>query len=99
MSQGGLVRRDVIRGLAAAVLLAVGALPARAESPGSPRPRDRETREARRRWALARMDEVAGERRRCAERFQSAQKIRDCQAECDRRYRVYNEVYVEALRD
>ena len=99
MSPGNWARRDVIRGLASAVLLAVGAQPVRAESPGGPRPRDRETREARRRWALARLDEVADERRRCAERFQSAQKIRDCQADCDRRRRVYNEVYLEALRD
>jgi hypothetical protein len=93
-------RRDVIRGLARAALLA--ALPmaaggALADGPGSTTaPRDRE---ARRRWALARMDEMAGERLRCHERFRTPKEIRDCQAEFERRHRTYNEIYLEAARE
>jgi hypothetical protein len=59
-------------------------------------PRDRESR---RRWAMARMDEMAGERLRCRERFKLAQKARECEAEFERRHRSYNEIYIEASRD
>ena len=94
------MRRTVIRGLAAAALLSalpLGARPADADGAvtGSP-PRDRE---ARRRWALARMDEMASERLRCRERFKIPRLVRDCETEFERRHRAYNEVYQEAIRD
>ena len=89
-------RREVIRGLAAAALLAAGSKGASAQSPASSGPRDRE---ARRRWALARMDDMARERERCSERFRGSREVRACQAEFDRRRRAYNEIYLEALRE
>jgi hypothetical protein len=88
-------RRDVIRGLAAAVLVA-GPATAIAPASGDSAPRDRQ---ARRRWALARMDEMAQERLRCRARFQAEQKVRECQAEFEQRYRAYNELYLEAARE
>ena len=100
MTSGDWTRRDVIRGLATAALL--GVLPlapsgAVADGPGSTAaPRDRE---ARRRWALARMDEMAGERLRCRERFRTPRDVRDCQAEFERRHHAYNEIYIEAARE
>ncbi len=93
-------RRDVIRGLAAAAL--AWALPLAASSgvgaagPDQPAPRDRE---ARRRWALARMDEMAGERLRCRERFKAPRQVQECEANFERRHRAYNELYLEAARE
>ena len=93
-------RRQVIRGLAIATLVAAVSLTARAAAAADPgptvAPRDRE---ARRRWALARMDEMAQERLRCHERFQTPRQIRDCRAEFERRHRAYNEIYIEAARE
>jgi hypothetical protein len=100
MASEGWVRRDVIRGVAAAVLAWTVPLVASsgegASGPDGTAPRDRE---ARRRWALARMDEMANQRLRCHERFRAPREIRECQAEFDRRYRAYNEIYLEAARD
>src|SRR5262245_4121761 len=59
-------------------------------------PRDRE---ARRRWALARMDEMAQERLRCRDRFKVPHQIRECEADFERRHRAYNEIYIEAARE
>jgi hypothetical protein len=93
-------RRDVIRGLAAAAL--AWALPLAASSgvgaagPDQTPPRDRE---ARRRWALARMDEMAGERLRCRDRFKAPRQIHECEANFERRHRAYNELYLEASRE
>jgi hypothetical protein len=93
-------RRGVIRGLATAALAA--ALPMAARGAGADgaapvtAPRDRE---ARRRWALARMDEMAQERLRCHERFREPRDVRQCQVEFERRHRAYNEIYVEATRE
>jgi hypothetical protein len=89
----------MIGGLVAAVL--VGVLPRGGSGePAAPGPtagpRDRE---ARRKWALGRMDEMARERLRCHERFRAPEEVRDCQAEFERRHRAYNEVYIEAARD
>ena len=88
-------RRSVIRGLATAVMVA--AVPVAAS--GGPAAPSRQDRETRRRWALARMDEVAQERLRCHERFREPRAVRDCQAECERRHRAYNEIYIEAARE
>ena len=94
------MRRDVIRGVAAAGLAL--ALPLMASSgagatgPDSTTPRDRE---ARRRWALARMDEMASERLRCKEKFRTPRDVRECQAEFERRYRAYNDIYIETTRE
>jgi hypothetical protein len=96
MTDGEWTRRDVIRGLAAAVLLAAGTGTARAGSSAGSGPRDRE---ARRRWALAQMDEMARERLRCSERFRSPKEIRDCQVVFEQRHRAYNEIYIEAARE
>jgi len=56
-------------------------------------------REGRRRWALARMDEMAQERLRCRERFRAERQVRECEEEFARRHRAYNQVYLEALRE
>jgi hypothetical protein len=71
---------------------------------GAPRaddgkPAASEGRAARRRWALARMDEMAGERLRCRERFTVRRQVDACEAEHVRRYREYNEIYLEASRE
>ena len=81
-----------------AALAATGALAARPAGAGASGP-TREDREARRRWALARMDEMARERLRCHDRYREPREIRACQAEFERRHREYNEVYIEAARD
>jgi len=100
MTSGEWTRRDVIRGLATAVLVAALPLAASGATAAGPEPtaapRDRE---ARRRWALARMDEMAQERLRCHERFRAPREVRDCQAEFERRHRTYNEIYIEAARE
>jgi hypothetical protein len=92
-------RRDVLRALARGVgclVLALAGHEARAAGPAGPAPRDRA---ARRRWALARMDEMGRERQRCRERFRDARRREECEAEFARLYRGYNEVYLEAARD
>jgi hypothetical protein len=58
-----------------------------------------EAKAARRRWALARMDEMANERLRCRHRFEKRREIETCEASFDRRFREYNEIYVESARD
>jgi hypothetical protein len=60
---------------------------------------DAESREARRRWALARMDEMAGEALRCRQRFQKKREIEACEAEFTRKFRQYNEMYIDASRE
>ena len=100
MTTEGWARRDVIRGVAAAAL--AWALPLRvvrdagAAGPDQTSPRDRE---ARRRWALARMDEMAKERLRCHDRFRTPLEVRNCQSEFERRYHAYNDIYIEASRE
>ena len=94
-------RRDVIRGLGVALLAwalpATGSSTADAAGPDQMAPpRDRG---ARRRWALARMDEMAGERLRCRERYRDPRRIRDCEAAFERRHRAYNELYLDAARE
>lgn len=58
-----------------------------------------EAKATRRRWALARMDEMGNERLRCRQRFQKRPQIEACEATFDRRFREYNEIYLEATRD
>ncbi|HEV8310922.1 MAG TPA: hypothetical protein VGW35_24945 [Methylomirabilota bacterium] len=58
-----------------------------------------EAKAARRRWALMKMDEMDDERLRCRERFTAPRQIMDCEAGCERRYREYNEIYLEAARE
>jgi hypothetical protein len=55
--------------------------------------------EAKRRWALARMDEMSHERLRCRERFRLARQVSECEAQFNRRFRQYNEIYLEASRE
>jgi len=45
------------------------------------------------------MDEMAGERLRCRERFKIPRQVRECETEFERRHRAYNEVYLEAARE
>jgi hypothetical protein len=66
---------------------------------GKPGRRDAAQQEARRRWALARMDEVARDRQRCAERFRTPREVRECERPLERAYRRYNEAYLEASRE
>jgi hypothetical protein len=100
MTNGERTRRSVIRGLAAAVLACAVPLAvsreAGAAGSGQTAPRDRE---ARRRWALARMDEMAQERLRCRERFKEPRQVQECEADFQRRHRAYNELYLEAIRE
>jgi hypothetical protein len=56
------------------------------------------SRAERRRWALAKMDEMANEVRRC-QRFQKKREIEVCEAEFNRKFRQYNEIYIEASRE
>jgi hypothetical protein len=58
-----------------------------------------ESRAARRAWALGRMDDMANERFRCAERLTKPREIEACEADFTRRYRQYNELYLEASRE
>lgn len=60
---------------------------------------DSESRAARRRWALARMDEMANEMQRCRQRFQKKREIEACEAEFTRKFRQYNEMYLDASRE
>ncbi|HEV8676937.1 MAG TPA: hypothetical protein VGX21_23110 [Methylomirabilota bacterium] len=53
----------------------------------------------RQRWAQARMDEMANERLRCRERFRDPRQVQACEAGYERRFRVYNEMYLEAARE
>ncbi len=59
----------------------------------------RDTRAERRRWASAKMDEMANERLRCRERFAKRGDVERCEAEYARRFREYNETYLEASRE
>jgi hypothetical protein len=95
MIDGEWTRRSVIRGVALAALVAAVPLAAG----GGPAAAPRDEREARRRSALAGMDEMARERLRCHDRFQEPRAVRDCQAEFERRHRAYNEAYIEASRE
>jgi hypothetical protein len=56
-------------------------------------------RAERSRWALTRMDEMANEGRRCRERFPARRQAEACEAEFARRFREYNEIYLEATRE
>ncbi|MGH7319435.1 MAG: hypothetical protein ACRELA_07410 [Candidatus Rokuibacteriota bacterium] len=60
---------------------------------------DAARRAARRRWALAKMDEMASERLRCRTRFTVQRQIDECEAGYMRRFREYNELYIEASRE
>jgi hypothetical protein len=72
----------------------VRACPERREVAAGP-----EAKAARRRWALTKMDEMANERLRCRERFKARGQVEACEAEFTRRFREYNEIYLEASRD
>ena len=99
MSGDGWARRDVVRGLALAALACVSVTPATAADAAGPDAASPRDRDARRRWALARMDEMAGERLRCRERFKVPRQVRECEVEFERRHRAYNEIYLEASRE
>jgi hypothetical protein len=98
MGVEGWARRDVVRGMALAALACVSVATAVPAEPANSDPVGPRDREARRRWALARMDEMAGERLRCRDRFKVPRQVRECEAEFERRHRAYNEVYIEASR-
>jgi hypothetical protein len=91
-----------------AVVLVVSSLSGAAERPRPTEPRaagelraegDAERRAARRRWALRRMDEMATERLRCRERLTKKREVEACEADFTRRFREFNELYLEASRD
>jgi hypothetical protein len=94
------VWRHGARGVALvlAVVASLGTVPGTA---GEGRARDGspEERAARRRWALARMDEMAGERRRCRERFREARQVIECEHRFQMRFQEYNRLYLEAARE
>jgi hypothetical protein len=74
--------------------------PAALAAPGEARIEvDAERRAARRRWALRRMDEMANERLRCRERLAKKREVEACEADFARRFREFNELYLEASRE
>jgi hypothetical protein len=77
-------------------LAAIAATPALDLTAGSPAA---EAKAARRRWALARMDEMANEALRCRQRFETKRAVDVCEAEFRRKFREYNEIYLEASRE
>ncbi len=95
------------RGIGAAVLaLVVVGMAGTAGAAASPAWREpgrvvagAEAKAARRRWALAKMDEMANEALRCGRRFQKRREVETCEAEFTRRFREYNEIYLEASRE
>jgi hypothetical protein len=54
------------------------------------------SRADRRAWAQMRMDEMANEGRRCRDRFAARRQAEACEAEFSRRFRQYNEIYLNA---
>jgi hypothetical protein len=42
---------------------------------------------------------MANERLRCRERFQKRREVERCEADYARRFREYNQMYLEAARD
>jgi hypothetical protein len=100
MTSEARTRRAVIQKLALLTLACAFPMTvargAQAAGPGPAAPRDRE---AKRRWALARMDEMAQERLRCRERFKAPRQVEQCEAEFQRRHRAYNEIYLDASRE
>lgn len=72
---------------------------ARAPAEGRRDGGDLERRATRRRWALAKMDEMARERQRCREKFKVARQVSECEAQYSRRYHEYNEIYLDASRN
>jgi hypothetical protein len=68
-------------------------------SPGPDLAADSSDKEARRRWALFKMDEMANEKLRCRVVFETKCGIALCEADYDRRFRHYNEIYIEASRE
>ena len=97
----GITRRRAM-GLIAALVLGggPGGEPAAVAVPSAERhePAPPEGRAARRRWALARMDEMDNERLRCKARFSKKREVEACEADYTRRFRHYNEIYLEASR-
>jgi hypothetical protein len=65
----------------------------------SPREMPPTAKVARQRWAQARMDEMANERLRCRDRLRDGQQIAQCEAGYERRFRLYNEMFLEATRE
>ncbi len=93
------MRRGIVAGLVLA--LAVGGLGTADAGSRLPEkePPGTSDKAARRRWALARMDEMANERLRCRERFTRQREVEACEADFTRRFRGYNEIYLEAARE
>jgi hypothetical protein len=95
--------RRVTTGWVAGLFLvgAAGTDLAAAALPGTERrePAGLDAKAARRRWALARMDEMDNERLRCRVRFTKKHEIEACEADFTRRFRQYNDIYLEGLRD
>ena len=94
------VRRHGARGaaLVLAIVASLGTVPGTAGE-GTTTGGPPEERAARRRWALARMDEMAGERRRCRERFREARQVVECEHRFQMRFQEYNRLYLEAARE
>jgi hypothetical protein len=59
----------------------------------------RDAKAERRRWASAKMDEMANERLRCRERFTGRADVERCETDHARRFRQYNDIYLEASRE
>jgi hypothetical protein len=45
------------------------------------------------------MDEMAGERRRCRDRFREVRQIAECEHRFQMRFQEYNRLYLEASRE
>jgi hypothetical protein len=84
---------------AAVVPLALAAVVVLPASDLAARSSDSEGKAARRRWALAKMDEMANEALRCRQRLQKKREVEACEAEFTRKLRQYNEMYIDASRE
>ena len=91
-----MARPDWIVGFAVgAIALGIAGSGLAAGAPGRKGP-DPETG---RRRVLAKMDEAAAERQRCRTRFKQAAQVRECEHEQAKRFREWNERYLELLRE
>jgi len=84
--------------LVLSVVASLGAAPW-AAGEGTAAGRPPEERAARRRWALAKMDEMAAERLRCQERLRESRQIAECEHRYQVLYREYNRLFLEAARE
>jgi hypothetical protein len=95
----GRVATGWVMGLLLAGALGADLATAALQGPERREPAGQDAKAARRRWALAKMDEMDNERLRCRARLTKKHDVEACEANYARRFREYNEIYLEGLRD